>query len=111
MPPETLPLRGQMAEEKEVMEGETAEEALMGLGGGAMDLSGGEALPQRPPVLSERQIIACAVIGAVTGNATAEELGALRGRSICFVIVLTLCVADGLEAYCRLVPYEASHRS
>ena len=68
MPLETLPLRGQMAEEKEEKEGEAAEEALMGLGGGAMGLDG-EALQH--PALTDKQIIACAVIGAKTGNATA----------------------------------------
>ena len=42
------------------LEGETAaaEEALLGLGGGAM---------------TDEQIIACAVIGAQTGSTTAEE--------------------------------------
>ena len=72
-----------MAEEKE---GEIAEEALMGLGGDAAGLGGGamglggEDGPPQPPVLTDEQIIACAVIGAETGNATAEELRALRGK-------------------------------
>ena len=39
-----------------------------------------EEVPPQPPVLTDEQIIACAVIGAETGNATAEELGALRGK-------------------------------
>ena len=62
-----------MAEEKEEREGDIgAEETLMGLGDGA------EALLQ-PPHLTDEQIIVCAVIGAETGNATTEELGALHG--------------------------------
>ena len=90
MPLETLPLRGQMAEQKAEKEGEVAEEPIMSLssddstseivalspGGGAAQaeivaLSPGGGAAQ---ALTDEQIIACAVIGAKTGEATVEEI-------------------------------------
>ena len=63
-----------MAEEKEEKEGEiVAEEALLRLGAESV------TAPSQP-ALTDEQIVACALIGAATGNATAEELMALRGK-------------------------------
>ena len=64
-----------MAEEEKVEDNAAAEETLMSLGGGAEPGLGGGAEPR----LSDVQIIACAVIGATTGNATEGELEALYG--------------------------------
>ena len=72
MPLETLPLRGQMAEQAE-KEGEVAEEPIMSL---SSDDSTSDIVASSPgggaaQTLTDEQIIACAVIGAKTGNATA----------------------------------------
>ena len=62
-----------MAEEEKEGDNPVAEEALMGLSGGA-------GTQPQPPHLTGVQIIACAVNGAATGNATEEELEALCGK-------------------------------
>ena len=75
-----------MAEEKEEKEGEiVAEEALLRLNAESVTApsqrQGVESVAApAQPALTDEQIIACAVIGADTGNATAEELMALRGN-------------------------------
>ena len=62
MPLETLPLRGQMAEQKAEKEGEVAEEPIMSL---SSDDSTSEIVASSPgggaaQILTDEQIIACA---------------------------------------------------
>ena len=87
MPLETLPLRGQMAEQKAEKEGEVAEEPIMSL---SSDDSTSEIVALSPgggaaQALTDEQIIACAVIGAKTGNATMAEMAV--GRLILIIAI------------------------
>ena len=71
-----------MAEQKAEKEGEVAEEPIMSL---SSDDSTSEIVALSPgggaaQALTDEQIIACAVIGAKTGNATIAEMAALRGK-------------------------------